>query len=165
MDPRIALLLESLDRGYNLSSWHGPNLRSALKGVRADLAAKRPGRDRHNIWEVAVHCAYWKYVVRRRLLGEKRGSFPLQGSNFFLRPEGKTGLGKAWAEDMRLLEEIHQSLRDAVAGFDPAQLDVKRGSSSAQRMILGVAAHDVYHAGQIQLIKKLVNGLATKSKK
>ncbi len=168
MDPRIALLLESLDRGYNLSSWHGPNLRGALKGVRADLAAKRPGRDRHNIWEVAVHCAYWKYVVRRRLLGEKRGSFPLKGSNFFLRPEGRTGLEKAWTEDMGLLEEVHQSLRDAVATFDPVQLDVKAkgGGSTAQRMILGVAAHDIYHAGQIQLVKRLVSGSGlAKSKK
>ena len=160
MDSRIALLLESLDRGYNLTSWHGPNLRGALKGVRADLAAKRPGLDRHNIWEVAVHCAYWKYVVRRRLLGEKRGSFPLKGSNFFKRPEGKVGLEKAWAGDLRLLDQVHQSLRDAIASWDPKLLEVRpKGSrTSVQRMILGVAAHDIYHAGQIQLVKRLVNG-------
>lgn len=167
MDPRIALLLESLDRGYNLTSWHGPNLRSALKGVRAPLASKRPGHGRHTIWEVAVHCAYWKYVVRRRLLGEKRGSFPLKGSNFFVRPEGKTGLEQAWAEDVRLLEEVHQRLREAIASFDPSLLDGKgsSGRTTAQRMILGVAAHDVYHAGQIQLIKKLVSGSGSKSRK
>ncbi len=160
MDPRIALLLESLDRGYNLASWHGPNLRSSLKGVDAALASRRPGKERHNVWEIAVHCAYWKYVVRRKLLGEKRGSFPLKGSNFFVRPEGKSGIERAWKEDLALLDQVHQSLRDVVSTLDPESLGVKLkgGRTTVQRMILGVAAHDVYHAGQIQLVKKLVSG-------
>lgn len=168
MDPRITLLLESLDRAYNTSSWHGPNLLGSLKGVGAELASSRPGKERHNVWEIAVHCAYWKYVVRRRLVGEKRGSFPLKGSNFFDRPETKSGLEKAWKADLRLLEEVHRSLRDVVSTLDPESLQspVNRGRGSVQRMILGVAAHDVYHAGQIQLIKKLVKSKApAKSRK
>ena len=157
MDSRIALLLESLDRGYNLSSWHGPNLRGSLRGIDAVQASRRPGKGRHNIWELAVHCAYWKYVVRRRLLGEKRGIFPLKGSNFFARPETKTRMEKAWREELDLLDQVHASLCKAVAMLDPESLQTKAksGHSTAQRMILGVAAHDVYHAGQIQLLKKI----------
>ncbi len=158
MDTRITLLLESFDRAYNESSWHGPNLRGSLKGVNAAVASRRPGKGRHNVWEIALHCAYWKYVVRRRLLGEKRGGFPLKGSNFFVRPERKTGIMKAWADDLALLEQEHQSLRDTITTLDPASLGVapKGGRGTIQRMILGVAAHDIYHAGQIQLIKKLL---------
>ncbi len=158
MDSRITLLLESFDRAYNLSSWHGTNLRGSLKGVTALQASRRPSRERHNIWEVAVHCSYWKYVVRRKILGEAKGSFPRKGSNWFVRPERRTVDDKAWAEDLRLLDEVHRTLREAIAHYDPETLDVipKGSRRSMQAMILGIAAHDLYHAGQIQLIKKLV---------
>ena len=84
-----ALLLSLLDEAYSKKTWHGPNLRQSLKGVSAKQAARRPGRDRHNIWEIALHAAYWKYAVRRKLEGGKRGAFVLKGSNFFTRPEKK----------------------------------------------------------------------------
>src|SRR5262249_48741890 len=69
------LLLRILDEAYERKAWHGTNLRGSLRGVSSDTAAWRPARGRHNIREIAVHCAYWKYTVRRRLTGEKRGSF------------------------------------------------------------------------------------------
>jgi hypothetical protein len=77
-----ALLLSLLDEAFSKKTWHGPNLRQSLKGVSAKQAAWRPGRGRHNIWEIALHAAYWKYAVRRRLEGGKRGAFVLKGSNF-----------------------------------------------------------------------------------
>lgn len=103
-----------------------------------------------------MHAAYWKYTVRRRLLGEKRGSFSLPGSNFFVRPVDRSE--KAWRADVALLESEHRKLRDAVASIQPKDLDHRaRGSKTVvRRLIAGIAFHDVYHAGQIQLIKKLV---------
>ena len=88
---RDALLLRLLEEGYSRKTWHGPNLRQSLKGITAKQAAWRPGADRHNIWELAVHAAYWKYAVRRKIEGGKRGSFALAGSNFFARPERSEG--------------------------------------------------------------------------
>ena len=85
----VDLLVRLLDQAYERRSWHGPNLRGSVRGVSAAVAAHRPAEGRHNIWEVALHAAYWKYVVRRRLLGEKRGSFPLKGSNWFPRPASR----------------------------------------------------------------------------
>jgi hypothetical protein len=76
------LVLALLDEGYGKKTWHGPNLKQAIKGVTAQQAAWRPGPGRHNIWEVTLHAAYWKYAVRRRIEGGKRGSFVLKGSNF-----------------------------------------------------------------------------------
>jgi len=64
------LLLALLAEGFTRSAWHGPNLQQSLKGVRAKQAAWRPAHGRHNVWELALHSAYWKYAVRRRIEGE-----------------------------------------------------------------------------------------------
>jgi len=145
----IELLTQILNQGYSSKAWHGPNLRQSLRGVSAKNAAWRPGRGRHNIWEIVLHAAYWKYAVRRKLRGDKRGSFALKGSNWFTRPtEGNND--KAWREDLALLEQEHQKLLEAVAG-------VAAGKSLKipSRFIFGVAMHDVYHAGQIRLLRQL----------
>jgi hypothetical protein len=138
-------LLTIIDQAYDRKSWHGTNLRGSIRRVSAEVAAWRPGKKRHNIWEIVVHAAYWKYVVRRRITGEPRGSFPLKGSNWFHRPEKLTE--KAWKADVALLDEIHHSMRDAISDL----------SSPAGHFpfISGVAAHDLYHAGQIQLLKRV----------
>jgi hypothetical protein len=103
---------------------------------------------------MTVHAAYWKYTVRRRLLGEKRGSFTLTGSNWFTRPEGEASEA-AWRADVALLVAEHRALRGAVeawqSGHDPGGLT----RDEAMHLVLGIAFHDIYHAGQIQLIKRL----------
>ena len=155
-NPEIEHLLGLLDEAYNRAAWHGPNLRGSVRGLTAREAALSPRTGRHNIWEIVVHAAYWKYTVRRRLLGEKRGSFSLPGSNWFVRPLDRSE--KAWRADVSLLEREHQRLKEAVSSFQPENLDrPARGSKTlARRLIAGIAFHDVYHAGQIQLIKKLL---------
>lgn len=151
----ITLLLGLLDEGFSAKAWHGPNLRGALRGLTAEQAAWRPGPGRHNIWEIALHAAYWKYAVRRMLTGEKRGSFPAAGSNWLRRPESPTQ--KAWRADLALLAAEHRRLRAAVASLPDAALSRRpRGSRyPAATLIYGVASHDLYHTGQIQLLKAL----------
>jgi uncharacterized damage-inducible protein DinB len=151
----LEVLLPVLDESYERQAWHGPNLKGSLRGVSAETAAWRPGPGRHNIWEIAVHAAYWKYIVRRRLLGENKGSFPLEGSNWFERPEEIDE--RSWMKDRRLLEQMHRSLRQAIAEMPPALLwRTPPGSKVSNiRQIYGIAMHDVYHAGQIQMIKRL----------
>src|ERR1700740_973090 len=108
------LILALLDEGYSKKTWHGPNLRQSLKGVTAREAAWRPGSGRHNIWELTLHAAYWKYAVRRKLEGGKRGSFALQGSNFFARPEAGKPSEAAWKADKMLLRNENEALRGAI---------------------------------------------------
>ena len=152
----LSLLLRAVDQAYDARSWHGTNLRGSIRGLELEEVCFRPGRGRHNIWELVVHCAYWKYTVRRRFTGEKRGSFPAKGSNFFRRPEGAAS-EKRWREDVKLLDATHASLRDALDRIPARALDrVPRGTKYAHRdMLLGIVAHDLYHAGQIQLLKRL----------
>jgi uncharacterized damage-inducible protein DinB len=158
----LALLLRIVDEAYERKAWHGPNLRGSLRGVAVEEAAWRPGADRHNIWEVAVHVAYWKYANWRRLTGEKRGSFPYKGSNWFARPDAPTE--KAWRADLALLDEQHRRLREAIARIPQRRLS-ERSSGSRHRvdtLAYGTAAHDVYHAGQIQLVKRLFRDRETR---
>jgi len=152
----IELLLNLLDQGYNGKAWHGPTLRGSVRRVEAVTASSRPRPERHNIWEHVLHAAYWKYIGRRRLLGEKRGSFPRKGSNWFVRPVGQPD-EQVWIEDVELLDQTHKSLRVAVAGLDDRDLKVTPKGSKVNNWLLlsGLAAHDVYHAGQIQLLKRL----------
>lgn len=148
-------LLQILDEAYEKKAWHGPNLRGSLRGLTVREAAWRPQLSRHNIWELAIHAAYWKYAARRRILGEKRGSFPVRGSNWFPRPVRATET--AWRADLRLLDTQHRALRHAVETLPLRTLHRRRpgGASTPFDLILGIALHDAYHAGQIQLLKRL----------
>jgi uncharacterized damage-inducible protein DinB len=156
--PEIELLLQQLDQAYDKKAWHGPNLRSAVRRLGAEQAAWRPHPQRHSIAELVVHAAYWKYTVRRRLRGDKRGSFPLKGSNWF--PLRAPLSEEAWRGYLELLEGEHQALRAAVAALPPRELRrvPARSAFNVAALIQGVAAHDVYHAGQIQLLKRLQGG-------
>jgi hypothetical protein len=152
----VGHLLDLLGEGYDRRAWHGPNLKGLLRGVTAAQAAFRLHPDRHNIWELVVHCAYWKYTVARLLLGEPRGSFPLTGSNWFVRPAAGQSSEKAWRDDRVLLDAQHARLVEAVAGLADRDLDrVPTGSKhTVRRLVTGVAAHDLYHAGQVAMLKR-----------
>jgi hypothetical protein len=152
----IQLLLLALDQAYDRKSWHGTNLRGSIRRVSLPEASWRPHPNRHNIWELVVHAAYWKYVVWRRLTGQQRGSFPLRGSNWFRRPQD--GTEQEWRADVALLDQMHHSLRESVERLSPSSLwRAPTGSTiSNASIVTGVAAHDLYHAGQIQLLKTLL---------
>lgn len=156
MNREIELLLGLLDEAFDKKAWHGPNLRGAVRGVSSDEAAWRSSPDRHNVWEITLHAAYWKYAVRRRLVGEKRGSFGRKGSNWFERPSGAPSRS-AWRGDVALLIAEHRELRRVVAGLADERLRRKAPGSRYTNLALirGIAAHDLYHAGQIQLLKRL----------
>jgi hypothetical protein len=148
-DPRITLLVEILDHGFDKASWHGPNLASSFRGLDARIASKRlPGRK--SVWEQVLHAAYWKRIVLNKLTLTER--FPRRGSNWPRVPEELSE--RAWKADVALVHEIHAQLRAAVAAMEPKRLD----DPKLRRMIHGAAFHDIYHAGQIRLLRKMLTG-------
>ncbi len=156
--PEVSQLLAIIDQAYNKPSWHGTNLRGAVRRVTPVQAAWRPAPRRHNIWEIVVHAAYWKYAAARRFTGSARGSFSLKGSNWFQRPIGSSQAGeKAWRADLELLDDMHATLRQAVMRLSGKDLTRRPAGSKVSNFSLlsGIAAHDLYHAGQIQLLKRL----------
>jgi uncharacterized damage-inducible protein DinB len=154
-NPAVSSLLAQLDEAFDRRSWHGTNLRGSLRGMTAATASRRPAPGRHNAWEVAVHAAYWKYTAWRRLTGEKRGTFERPGSNWFASPAPPTAA--AWRKDLALLVRYHRQLRAAVTALADGDLDRRAagGRETIGRLVRGVVAHDLYHAGQIQLLKRL----------
>lgn len=147
LDPLLLLL----DQCFDKQAWHGPHLKASIRGVDAKQALWRPQPKRHSIAEQVLHTAYWKYAVRRRLRGDKRGSFPLKGSNWFAVTAGLSQ--PTWDQHRDLLDQQHKLLRQAVIDLS----NRKRASltEQQQRLISGVAAHDVYHAGQIRLLRSM----------
>ena len=150
------LLLEHLDHGFDRAAWHGTNLAGSIRGLTARQAAWRPGRGRHSIWEIVLHAAFWKHAIRGRLTGVPPEPFPHRGRDWPALPARLDA--RAWRADVALLAEQHRELRAVVAAFPAARLGRKVGNRrwTAEGTILGMALHDVYHAGQIQLIKRLM---------
>lgn len=150
------VMIRQLEQAFDRRSWHGPNLMGSIRGLSEEQARWRPGDGRHNIWEVVVHAAYWKYAVLRKLIGEARGQFSLKGSNWFARSTDD-GEGLTFKDDVARLKDYHSKLISAVRAHPSSALDkIAPGKKDTYRdIIIGVAAHDLYHAGQIQLLKRL----------
>jgi hypothetical protein len=142
MDRERALLIEFLDCAFNKRSWHGPNLRSSVRGVDARMALVRIGK-RKTIWEQVLHAAFWKQQVASKLGAPER--LPWVGQNW---PRVSGSSAADWKRDVEVLEAVHQRLRAAVV--KALRIDAK-----LRWMIHGAAAHDLYHAGQIRLLRRL----------
>ncbi|MFT3882350.1 MAG: DinB family protein [Gemmatales bacterium] len=149
-----AVLLDQLESVFHGKAWHGPTLRDSLRGLTAQDAGESLTRSGHSIADIALHCAYWKYSVHRRLQNSKRGSFPWKGSNWFKLP--KPLPEPEWNKILKTLDEEHQALRLAVEAFHESRLGrIPLGSKySYYQLIQGIAAHDVFHAGQVRLLKR-----------
>lgn len=156
-DPRLREALHLLDPPTGERLWYGgASTLGSLRGVDHVQAAWRPYAGRHSIWELTLHVAYWKYGVRRRLDETiPRGAFPRAPSNWPRQPEAPEA--GAWQDDRALLRAEHEALVETVRAFDPVRLDERHGKSEYRfiDLILGVVTHDIYHTGQIQIMKRL----------
>jgi hypothetical protein len=148
-----ALMLRIVDECYNRPTWNETNLRSSLKGVTAAEAGWRPPKARRTIAEIVAHCAYWKYIVRRRLSGDRRRTFPLKGSDWPQVPRPVTEA--QWSGYLSIIDDEHEKLGAVLRDAGRALAD---GSSSGRRragQVYGIATHDAYHTGQIRLIRAM----------
>ncbi len=155
-DRSIELLLRIVDEAFDRRGWHGATLKGSLRGLKLAAACWRPGPKRHNIWELILHTAYWKYIVRRRLTRGMTLKFPRSPSDWPAPPKKPTM--KQLKADISLLQEQHTLLREAITQFPTTQL--RRRAPESQwtyaEHIHGIAAHDLHHTGQIQLLKRLI---------
>jgi hypothetical protein len=150
-----ALELRILDEGWGRPAWHGPNLRASLRGVTAAQANWRPARGRHNIRELVRHAAYWLYMARKRL-GIAVERFPRRGSNWFPCADTQNPDEAGWRADLALLSEQQRLLREVIEKRStPRRTPRVRSAEDRLTLLLGTACHEIYHAGQIQLLKRL----------
>lgn len=158
LTPATPLLLRSLRENYYRGGWHGPSaaVREALSGLEANAASWRPGTGRHNIWELTVHLAYARQMMLKRM-GFVVPAFPHRLTKPWWPEVPSVPTEEAWAADLELLESLHRRLVAAVAGASRRLLGtVRRGRRLTIGMeVLGVATHDAYHAGQMNLIRRM----------
>lgn len=144
------VLLEALDLAFDKRSWHGANLTGALRGVTPAVASARVA-GRKTIWEQLLHAAYWKRRAATMMSKAEPEPLPRKGSNWLRAPAETTEA--EWRADLQFLRRTHERLRKAVAALPPERLDAK-----TVWLIHGAAAHDLYHAGQIKLLRRLIAG-------
>jgi uncharacterized damage-inducible protein DinB len=158
MASRIDLLLQLLSQAFESKAWHGPVLLGSLRGVPLKTATFRPSAKRNSIRDLVYHCAYWKHAARRCVrmaVGDDAGpDFPRSPANFPSKAERVTE--KQWRADIKMLKHEHELFVDAVKKFPDELLDKRNADSPVTyaELIAGVAQHDLYHCGQIGLLKR-----------
>ena len=143
-----------LKRAFQGPAWHGPSLRELLEGVTAEQAAARPIVGAHSIWELVNHIIAWEQITKRRLEGDPVNDVPDE-VNF--PPVADTD-EHAWQVTLESLAASNQSLRDSIKRIDDVKLEEMAAGQSYSNyaMLHGVIQHDLYHAGQIALLKKAI---------
>jgi hypothetical protein len=141
-----------LAEGYGPGAWHGADMRAALSDVTADIAFWRPKPERHNIAEIAVHHAYYQHSVRGRLGPGAIEPFVLEGEDWF-EQSSEAGLG--WPTIRALVEDQQQRLTAVVSDIESGRVNSPLSSDERFGLVLGITCHAVYHAGQVQLVKRL----------
>ena len=148
-----AALRRVLDEGYGPDAWYGAGLGTAISDVTADAAFRRPADGRHNIAEIALHHAFWTREVRRRLTGKVDEPFPLDGEDWF---DLEKNSPLKWKDIVATVEVEEKRLADAVIGVAKGKVKSPLSSEEQFDQTIGIAGHGAYHAGQIQLVKKLI---------
>ncbi|MDX6498162.1 MAG: hypothetical protein QOG23_1422 [Blastocatellia bacterium] len=149
----IERILDQLKRAYEGNAWHGPSVREALAGVTAAQAHARPLNNAHSIWELTQHIAVWENVGRRRLEGD-RAAIEISSPEDW--PPADDTSETAWEQAKAALDRGHEALREAISRIPEERLDepILEGMSSVYVTVHGVIQHDLYHAGQIAMLKK-----------
>ena len=146
-----ARIADQLRRAFDGHAWHGPSLLELLEDIDATAAATKPLPNAHSIWELVLHIAAWDDAVRRRVGGTKLKLTALQN---FPRPPQPTEA--AWRDAIKQLKRTHEALVTAVASLADSRLRerVPGKGHDIYFMLHGVVQHELYHAGQIAILKK-----------
>jgi len=141
-----------LSEGYGPGAWHGPDLKAAVADVKPALALWRPATGRHNIAELVLHHAYFVRAVRSQISGRPAEPFVLPGEDWFVVTDDKL---ISWSKIQATLESEQQRLAELVGAIEAGTVTPVMAAPERFGLILGITCHATYHAGQVQLIKRL----------
>lgn len=145
------VLIDLIQANFDGAGWYGGNLLTALRKTDHELAGKQVGSLK-TIYQQAHHAAYWKYVVIRRVSGDKTLKFRYRGANW-PKPTAP-GSAEEWKERIAYLRELQRQLIDLVRSLSVRQL----ADARTLRLLHGIASHDVYHNGQVRHLRALLAG-------
>ena len=153
MPLELEIIADQIRRAFWGESWHGPSVREVLEGVSAEDAAAHPIAGAHSIWEIVLHLAGGYTLVLRRVRGERAQLSPEEEW-----PRVAEFSSEAWRASQHTLEQLNRQLQSAVRSFPAERLSQELGSQySGYTQFLGAPQHDLYHAGQIVLLKKALS--------
>jgi len=153
---------DQFQRAFNGPAWHGPSVLSLLEEVTAAQAAAHPIPGAHSIWELTLHIAAWESACLRRLQGD-----PAQLSDEEDWPSINDPGEDSWLATKQRLIDVHEQLLEAISTTDESRLDLPiigdrdPEFSSVYVTLHGGVQHDLYHAGQIAILKKALQGIAS----
>jgi uncharacterized damage-inducible protein DinB len=147
-------LADQIRRAFEGSAWHGDSILELLADVNAKTAAVRPIKDAHSIWEILLHIAAWDDVVSRRI-----GGTAVTLTDELNFPAVTDTSEAAWSQTIETTKKTHHELIRAVAGFPDSRLAEQVPGKTQNYynfyyMFSGIVQHELYHAGQIALLKK-----------
>ena len=151
----VERILDQFQRAFDGEAWHGPSVLSLLSDVSAAQAAAHPIASAHSIWQLVLHIAAWERACKRRLGGDRA---QLTVEEDF--PVIKDYSEEAWKSAKRELIETHSELLDAIASLDDSRLDQPIIADQATKFssvyvtLHGAVQHDLYHGGQIAILKR-----------
>ena len=146
----MEILADQISRAFRGESWHGPSVLEVLAGVSAEDAAAHPIAGAHSIWEIVLHLTAGYTLVLGRVRGERAQLSPEEEW-----PPVAEASSEGWRETQHTLEQLNQQLQSAVRAFPAERLSQPLGSQyPAYVQFCGAPQHDLYHAGQIVMLKK-----------
>jgi uncharacterized damage-inducible protein DinB len=147
----IERIVDQFRRGWDGDAWHGTPLWTMIRDVTASEANARPIADSHTIAEIVQHLTYWKWATVERV----NGALVSPGHDEQWPPVTDAGEA-AWAEALRLLETQHQALMQMLGNMSDEQLKkpIAGRDYDVYVQLHGTLQHELYHAGQIALLKR-----------
>ena len=151
MTSEVKRIQYQLKRAFAGEAWHGPSVLELLANVNAGKASARPIAGAHSIWELVLHIAAWDKAVTRRLAGDRA-----ELSDEEDWPAVSDTSDEAWRQALEALQTDHRELHEAIGRLEDPRLDqpIVEGMPSVYVTLHGVIQHDLYHAGQIAILKK-----------
>ena len=148
----ISRISDQLQRAVEGNAWHGPAVLEVLQEVTTEQALKKPITATHNIWEIVLHITAWHLAVTQRLEGyqvelSKEEDWP---------PTNNNGVKNSWNSAVNLLTESYKNLLKKVSSLSDSDLNktVPGRDHSVYFLLHGIIQHDLYHAGQIAILRK-----------
>lgn len=150
----VERIVDQLKRAFEGEAWHGPSVLEIIEGITAQQASARIFDGIHSIWEIVLHIEAWERAVLRRLGGD-RAQLPTEED----WPAVAASSDEAWEQTRQALKQGHDDLRHAIAHLDESRLHqpIIEGMSSVYATLHGIVQHDLYHAGQIAILKKVTS--------
>lgn len=154
-------LIDQFSRAHDGDPWHGSPVKDILRGVTHEQAARRPPNGAHSIWALVLHMTGWRNEVARRATGKPSGT-PLEGDY----PDVGEPTAARWMAALQALDASHANLVAVVRGMSDEQMSMATNDPRNQplgtgvsyyELLHGIVQHDAYHAGQIAILKKILD--------